>query len=121
MKFKVDENMPAEVASVLARAGYDAATVPMQGLSGAPDDRILAVCQTEERILVTLDQGFADITARPPEQTPGLIVLRLRSQAKEHVVDIIKRLVTLLPVEPLEHHLWVVNESSVRIRGNVDD
>jgi predicted nuclease of predicted toxin-antitoxin system len=30
MKFKVDENLPVEVASLLRQAGYDAATVSEQ-------------------------------------------------------------------------------------------
>ncbi len=37
MKFKVDENLPAELLDDLRIAGHEAETVPEQGLSGAPD------------------------------------------------------------------------------------
>ena len=80
MKFKVDENLPLEVAGSLRQAGHDAATVWDQSLAGSPDRDIAAVCQTEGRALLTLDLGFADIRTYPPERFPGPIVLRLRSQ-----------------------------------------
>jgi len=34
MKFKVDENLPVEVADLLRQAGYDATTVVEQHLGG---------------------------------------------------------------------------------------
>lgn len=37
MKFKIDENLPTEVAQALRDAGYEADTVEDEGLSGAPD------------------------------------------------------------------------------------
>jgi predicted nuclease of predicted toxin-antitoxin system len=37
MRFKVDENLPVEVAALLTDRGHDAATVRAQGLAGASD------------------------------------------------------------------------------------
>lgn len=37
MDFKIDENLPVEVADVLHQAGYDAVRVVEQHLGGAPD------------------------------------------------------------------------------------
>jgi len=58
MKFKVDENLPIEVADSLRQAGYDAASVPEQRLEGSPDPDIAYVCQQEGRALITLDTDF---------------------------------------------------------------
>ena len=55
MKFKIDQNLPAEFATILQQAGHDALTVFQQQLGGAPDLRIVAVCQQEDRILITAD------------------------------------------------------------------
>ena len=60
---------------------------------------------------------FADIRNYPPAEFPGLIVLRLRQQDKPCVLDVLTRLVQIIPREPLEGHLWIVEESRVRIRG----
>jgi predicted nuclease of predicted toxin-antitoxin system len=116
IKFKVDENLPVEVAGSLRQAGYDAATVSEQHLAGSPDSDIAFVCQQEGRALITLDTGFADIRTYPPEQFPGLIVLRLRWQDKSHVLEILDRLIPMLSSEPLEHLLWIVDETHIRIR-----
>jgi predicted nuclease of predicted toxin-antitoxin system len=117
MKFKVDENLPIEVTDSLNQAGRDAASVSEQHLEGSPDPDIASVCQQEGRALITLDTDFADIRAYPPEQYPGLIVLRLRRQDKPHVLEILGRLIPVLSSEPLEHLLWIVDETHIRIRG----
>ena len=41
MRFKVDENLPVEVAELLSSAGHDALTVFDQSLGGEHDRRIL--------------------------------------------------------------------------------
>jgi len=117
MEFKVDENLPVEVADLLRQVGYDAVTVFEQHLGGSPDSDIASVCQEERRVLITLDTDFADIRAYPPAQFPGLIVLRLHRQDKPHVLEVVERLILLLSSEPLEHLLWIVEETRLRIRG----
>lgn len=77
LKFKVDENLPIEVATLLVDAGHDAVTVLDQDLGGRPDPEVVAVCRQEERVVVTLDLHFCDIRAYPPADSAGIIVLRL--------------------------------------------
>lgn len=117
MGFKVDENLPVEVADLLRQVGYDAVTVLEQHLGGSPDPDIASVCREEGRVLITLDTDFADIRVYPPAQFPGLIVLRLNRQDKPHVLKVVNRLIPMLSSESLEHLLWIVEETRVRIRG----
>jgi predicted nuclease of predicted toxin-antitoxin system len=117
MRFKIDENLPVEAAESLRQAGHEATTVPQQGLSGEPDEHIALVCQKEALALVTLDTDFAEIRAYPPSQYSGLIVLRLRTQDKSHVLHVLKRLLPLLSTDPLAHYLWIVEEERVRVRA----
>jgi predicted nuclease of predicted toxin-antitoxin system len=117
MKFKVDENLPIEVAKMLQQAGHDAATVLEQHLGGSGDAQLAALCHRESRILVTLDLDFADIRNYPPAEFPGLIVLRLRQQDKPYVLDLFRRLMQVLHQEPIEGRLWIVEENRIRIRG----
>ena len=116
MQFKVDENLPAEVASLLREAGHEATTVVQQHLAGSTDPQLASVCQQEERALVTLDVDFADIRAYPPPQYAGLIVLRLSRQDKPYVLSVFNKIVPLLMVEPVRQRLWIVEEHRVRIR-----
>lgn len=116
MKFKVDENLPIELADLLNSAGHDAVTVLDQKLGGAADDDIAPVCQREVRAFVTFDLGFSDIRSYPPSKYPGLVVFRLKSQEKPHVLKVCERLLGILESEDLAQRLWIVEESRVRIR-----
>ena len=115
LKFKVDENLPQEVVTLLASAGHDSCTVPDEQLGGASDERIALACQREGRALITLDLDFADIRAFPPHDHAGMLVLRLRRLGKHAVLHAIRRLLPLLEIEELQGKLWIVDESAARI------
>ena len=101
MQFKIDENLPNDVAETLRNAGHDALTIHDQQMTGDPDPEIAAICQAEERALLTLDLDFADIRNYPPADYHGLIVLRPHSQAKQPVLQLIQQLLSLLESEQL--------------------
>lgn len=117
MKFKIDENLPVEVAELLNKRGYEAKTIIEQHLSGEDDPEITSVCRAEKRILITLDKDFSDIRTYPPENFPGIIVLRLKRQDRPHIINVFSRLIDLLSSETLKYHLWIVDETRIRIRG----
>ncbi len=117
MKFKIDENLPIEFAELLIAQGHDALTLFEQRLQGKADPTVAGVCLQEGRVLVTLDLDFADLRAYPPRQFPGFIVLRVEHQDKRHLLDVFRRSIPLIGQEPLEHCLWIVEETRVRIRG----
>ena len=113
MKFKIDENLPADIAVLLQEAGYDAMTLLDQKLGGHADPRIASACRTEDRALITLDMDFADIRSYPPNQYPGVVVLRLRRQDKPHVMATVAGLIPLFSAEVLERRLWIVEEDKL--------
>ena len=117
MKFKIDENLPAEIADILNLAGYDAVTVEDENLSGSRDNTIINICQKESRILITLDLDFADIFAYPPHRYSGIIVMRVHHQEKYHIISTFQRIIELLNREPIKHRLWIVEERRIRIHG----
>ncbi|MGH8499556.1 MAG: DUF5615 family PIN-like protein [Methylococcales bacterium] len=116
MKLKIDENLPAEIAVLLQEAGYNATTVLEQELGGSVDPSIASMCRNENRALVTLDMDFADIRTYPPNQYPGLIVLRPRRQDKPHLVRTVTSLIPIFSKEPLQHRLWIVENDKIRFR-----
>ena len=117
MRFKVDENLPIEVAQLLREAGHDVDSVHQEGLVGAKDQVLADACRSASRAIVTLDIHFADIRTYPPGDYPGLIVLRLARQDKPHVLEVMRRALKLFPSETLEGKLWIVDERRVRVRG----
>jgi predicted nuclease of predicted toxin-antitoxin system len=117
LKIKVDENLPVEAAGMLIQAGHDALTVLDQKMGGRPDFEIANLCRSERRAIMTLDLDFADIRAYSPIDYPGIIVLRLSRLDKDHVLAAIQRMLPILDQEELDRKLWIVGESSIRIRG----
>lgn len=120
MQFKIDENLPNEIADLLINAGHDAKTVHEQQLQGERDSSLINICSNEIRILVTLDTDFSDIRMYPPQELSGIIVLRFGSQAKQHLTKVFHRIIPLFSREPLKHHLWIVEETRIRILGKDD-
>ena len=116
MRFKLDENLPYELAALFRTAGHDAATVLDQGLSGARDPDLASCCVHESRAIVTLDTDFSDIRAYPPSAYPGIVVFRLESQARAHILDIGARFLHVLSGASLKGQLWIVEESKIRVR-----
>ena len=120
MQFKIDENLPIEIAELLTNAGYNAKTVNDQQLQGVKDPVLIDACKSENRVLVTLDTDFSDIRAYPPQEFSGIIVLRVGSQAKQHIIKVFQNIISLFQQEPLNQHLWIVEETRIRIRGKDD-
>lgn len=116
MRFKLDENLPVELAALFREAEHDAVTVGDQELGGASDSELASICASEDRILVTFDTDFANIRTYPPETYAGLIVFRLNDQARDHVLQIGGRLLNVLRGATLSGRLWIVEESRVRVR-----
>ena len=117
MKFKVDENLPVELAEFLRDEGYGASTVLEQNLSGKSDSTIASVCKKEKRIIITLDKDFADIREYPPAQYPGIIVLRTGKQDKHFILQLFKRVIRLFRKEQIYKHLWILEDDRIRIRS----
>jgi predicted nuclease of predicted toxin-antitoxin system len=55
MRLKLDENLGRAAADLFRQARHEVETVGSEGLSGSPDEDIIAACQREQRGLVTLD------------------------------------------------------------------
>jgi len=116
MNFKLDENLPNELAVLFRNAGHDAITVLDQGLGGGRDSDLIARCRLEGRTLVTLDTDFTDIRTYPPSSNSGIVVFRLESQTRDHVLMVGRRFMQALPNSVLDGQLWIVEESRIRIR-----
>lgn len=116
MEFKLDENLPVEVADLLVQEGHRATTVTVQRLTGKPDDTIARICALEGFALLTLDTDFADIRSYPPSEFSGIIVFRLRRQDKPHMLEVMPRVIQKLATEPLKGLLWIIEEDRIRIR-----
>ena len=117
MRFKVDENLPEELVSLLRSEGWSASTVDEEQLGGTPDPPLEQICRAEDRILVTYDRGFSNITRYQLRGSPGIIVFRLKRQDTPYLLAVANRLVIALREREPRNELWIVREFRIRMRS----
>jgi predicted nuclease of predicted toxin-antitoxin system len=116
MRFKIDENLPVELAELLVQKRHDALTVNQQGMQGANDDELIFVCKNEKRTLITLDTDFSDIRRYPPKEYYGIILFRSVNQSKANSMRLINKILPELKREKVVRTLWIVEDDKIRIR-----
>ena len=116
MKFKIDQNLPAEYAVLLREGGFEANSVDEERLGGADDGVISERVRAERRVVLSLDLGFADIRAYPPQEHSGIVVLRAKGQDKINLISMLRRLMPMLRERSPEGELWIVESDRVRFR-----
>lgn len=116
MKFKIDENLPGELAADLRNSGHEADTVFDEGLVGTKDPALIGVVASENRILITLDKGIANLQQYPAEKHAGIVLLRPARSGRSGVLAFIReRLPELLQLD-LRGRLTVVGPTRIRVR-----
>jgi hypothetical protein len=116
VRFKLDENMPVELRDDLRALGYDADTVPDEGLAGQPEGVILEQARVEGRILFTLDKGIADVRRFPPRDYAGIVLFRPASTGRGAVLAFARRHLSMILATDLAGRLVVASEFSIRVR-----
>jgi predicted nuclease of predicted toxin-antitoxin system len=116
MRFKVDENLPAELVADLRAAGHDADTVSDQGLTGASDMMIMARVGVEARAMLTMDKGIADVRRYPPDQNAGIVLFRPKTTGRHSTLAFVRQHLPALLQSNLTGRLFVVSETGIRIR-----
>ena len=82
MKILVDENIPNVTVNTLRGAGHDVMDIRGTPRQGILDEELWSLAQTEARIVVTTDKGFAE---HRDEQHHGLLIVRLRQPNEERL------------------------------------
>ncbi len=121
-RFLVDANLPRSAWAVLKKHGHRAEHVRDIGLADAPDPLIAERAKAMEAILVTRDLDFADIRAHPPQDCPGILVLRVPEYDRANeIADVLESLL-LKPdlVKSLPRRLTILERGHVRFWPKID-
>jgi len=121
MKFKLDENLGIRTQHLFRAAGYDIHTVREEGLQGISDQELYKVCCSEKYCLVTLDLDFADIVRFPPQQTGGIVIIRVpRNPSLSLLEKLVRQFLQMLATTPAEKQLWIVETGRIRMRQSTE-
>jgi predicted nuclease of predicted toxin-antitoxin system len=116
VKFKLDENIPSEMAGFLLALGHDAQTVFDEGLTGSLDLNLLEHVRHEHRVFLTMDKGIADIRVYPPSNYEGIILFRPTRTGRNEAASFIRRFLPSVLEQEMAGHLFVVTERGIRKR-----
>lgn len=116
MRFKIDENLPADVGADLYVEGHEADTVAEKGLAGAADRTMPEGARAQGRVLLTLDKGIADIRVYPAEMHGGVVLFRPDSSGRGAVLGFVRRYLPALLQVNLVGRLLIISPRGVRIR-----
>ena len=117
MHFKVDEDLPREVAHLLRAKGYECSTVLEQGLGGTKDPELWRIVQDHRQFLITADKGFGDVRRFPPGSHGGVLLLRPADDGIQPLLDLVNQaLKTVSDFRQLRGLLTIVSPLGLRIR-----
>ena len=115
MKVKLDENLGSRGAEFLRKHNFDVLTVADQGLLTAPDQRLIAVCASEGRCLVTLDLDFSNPLQYRPSDYAGIVVIRIPGRLR--LPELERALVLVVEaskVSDVNGRLWIAEVDRLR-------
>jgi hypothetical protein len=116
VRFKLDENLPVELLDDLRAAGHEADGLQDEGLIGAPDNMVLDLVRRENRVLLTLDKGIADVRAYPPKAHTGIVLFRPPAAGRGTTILFVRRHLASLFERELTGRLLVITDRGIRLR-----
>lgn len=81
MRFLADEGCDFAVVRALRAAGYDVLAV-RDFAPGAPDEAVMAMAASEERVLLTEDKDFGQLVYAGSGRAHGVVFIRYPSSAR---------------------------------------
>jgi len=115
MKFKVDEDLPADVAELLRTAGHDASTVREEALTGTPDELLWSHVKKEMRCLLTADKGFANALVHPPGTHSGVVLFRLHRESRQGYLRLVQSFLGAFPLDSPITGIVVIGTDAIRV------
>ncbi len=115
MKFLLDANMKKSVGTFLESSGHSVRYLAGTEDRGLPDDQVLKLAFTENRILITNDKDFGDLIYRQHHPHCGVILFRLTQATDE---GYIRRLLSILqsPEKDIVNRYIVITDDHIRVR-----
>lgn len=116
VRVKLDENIPRTIRDRFVTMGFDVHDVYDEDLAGTVDSRIRSACESEARVLVTLDTDFSDARSYGQRGTPGVVLLRPHSMSTRALASCAETAISALASWDVSDLLWIVEPGRLRVR-----
>ena len=120
MQFLVDADLPRATADLLIAYGHEVVDVRDVGLRSAKDNEIASYARQQNLCLLTGDFDFSDIRIYPPQQYPGLVVLKIpRNATSRYILQLLEGFLQQGHlIADLSGKLAIVEPGRVRLRSS---
>lgn len=112
IKFIADVNLEKPVIDFLRENGYDVLWVPDYNCEISDKD-LLVLANTQNRVLLTNDKDFGEITFLQKKLSAGIILFRVKEQNAQDKIILIKKLLQNYG-EKIVNHFIVINKDRIR-------
>ena len=116
MKFLGDMGISPRTIELLRGQGHDAIHLIEENLERMTDPNILEKARQEERILLTVDLGFAQLLAISGDALPSVILFRLGNVSREVVNSRLLSVITDYATELKSGVIISVSDVAIRLR-----
>lgn len=114
MRFLANENFPLDAVEALRRSGHDVGWVRTDA-PGSTDRQVLERAVVEDRVLLTFDKDFAELSFHARVPAPcGIVLFRIPQSSSRQVAAAVSRAIALRDDWP--RHFAVVEAHRIRIR-----
>lgn len=115
MKFLADENISASLVKTLRASGFDVKDIKEQKLFGISDRRVLDLAKSENRIILTHDKDFLNLTKQVPFGHTGIIILRFVNQNPKSVTERFIAVIKSEHATKFGKSLVIITDNSIEI------
>jgi predicted nuclease of predicted toxin-antitoxin system len=116
MSILIDHCVPRRYLRLLRSWGYSANLTTEYIAADAVDSAVLALAQSLDAALLTVDLDFANVVSYPPYQYAGLIVMRLRTSSEAQIDTTLRQMLIDLYRDSLRGKLIVIDADRYRVR-----
>jgi len=116
MRLLLDMNISPAVAEALRADGHDVVHCRELGLEAMPDQAVLARAIADVRTLITFDLDFGDIAGSAFGGGSGILLLRLRSPRRPHILDRVRRAIAAAAGPLSKGAIVLVEDARIRVR-----
>jgi predicted nuclease of predicted toxin-antitoxin system len=113
----LDQCVPRKYLRLLTDWGYDAVLMQDHIAAESSDQKVLALAQLLDAVLLTVDLDFANILDYPPQNYAGIVVMR--DEHVDAIVDSLEQALVDLHRDNLRGALVIISPGRYRVRRGV--
>jgi len=116
MTILLDHCVPRHYLRLLGEWGYTATLVTDHIPADSTDPNVIALVQTLDAVLLTVDLDFANVLDYPPKDYAGIIVVRYAVEDESTLDETLKQALTDLYRDDLRGALVIIASTRYRVR-----